>query len=344
MGGHLLAALREPPAYRGDVWVHTVKQCWNWMCSTLFVVLICMVQDASALTLRLQLQWIPQAQFAGYYVAQNLGWYEEAGLDVEILPHGPEFAPHRLLAEGQADIAVINLSEALQLIDSGVELVNLQQFKRTSTLVFVALASSNITSPSDLGRLRVARWDHFAAQSEAMFRRYDIKPDVVSQAASMAPLREGAVDVAMATRYNELVQLYLGGLDQDDVIVIALADHVTDLPEDGIYVRLDQWQAHQQPLREFVAITRRGWQYAFDHPEYAVNLVLRRARQAGVETNEAHQMLMLEVLRDLYLDESGQLHDGEMAYDVFVAAWQLLRHYDVIKGDDMPSFEHFYQR
>lgn len=321
-----------------------VKQHWSRVCCTLFVVLFCMAQDASAVTFKLQLQWVPQAQFAGYYVAHDRGWYQEAGLDVEILPHGPEFPPQRLLAEGQADIAVMNLSEALQLIDAGVELVNLQQFKRTSSLVFVALASSNIASPNDLGQLRVARWDHFAAQTEALFRRYGIKPEVVSQAASMAPLRAGAVDVAMATRYNELVQLYLGGLDEDDVIVIALADHVANMPEDGIYVRLDQWQAHQQALRQFVDITRRGWQYAFDHPEYAVSLVLRRARQAGLQTNEAHQMLMLEVLRDFYLDESGQLHDGDMAQDDFEEAWQLLRHYDVIKGDVMPSFEHFYQR
>jgi len=108
-------------------------------------------------TFRLQLQWVPQAQFAGYYVAQDLGWYEKAGLDIEILPHGPEFPPNKIMAQGQAEIAVLNLSEALQLMDDGIELVNLQQFMRTSSLVFVALTDSDIATPQDLDGRRVVR-------------------------------------------------------------------------------------------------------------------------------------------------------------------------------------------
>jgi NitT/TauT family transport system substrate-binding protein len=308
------------------------------------IALFFMPLSASALTLRLQLQWVPQAQFAGYYVAQDLGWYEQAGLDVEILPHGPEFPPTQIMADEAADIAVFNLSEALQLMDAGVQLVNLQQFKRVSSLVFVALASSNISTPSDLDGLRVARWSYFSAKSEAFFRRYGIKPEIVNQGASMAPLRSGAVDVAMATRYNELVQLYLGGLDQDDLVVLPFADHVASMPEDGIYVRLQQWQLHEQALRQFVEITRRGWQYAFDHPDEAIRAVMQRAYKAGVETNQGHQMLMLAALRDYYLEESGQLHDGQLDQNDFALAWRLLRDNDMVRGDDTPSYQQFHQR
>jgi len=160
----------------------------------------------------------------------------------------------------------------------------------------------------------------------------------------MMPLRVGAVDAAMATRCNELVQLYLGGLDPDELIVMPLAEHVANMPEDGIYVRRELWQSKQQALRQFVGITRRAWQYAFDHPAYAIESVMRRAHQAGVQTNKAHQMLMLSVLRDFYLEESGQLHDGQMGHEHFVSAWKLLRNYDVIEGDDMPSYQQFHQR
>ncbi len=295
-------------------------------------------------TLRLQLQWVPQAQFAGYYVAQDLGWYEQAGLDVEILPHGPEFPPGKALASDEADVAVFNLSEALQLMDQGVALVNLQQFKRQSSLVFVALADTGIVTPNDLDGRLIARWNHFGAQSEALFRRYGVKPKVVNQGFSMAPLRAGVVDAAMATRYNEMVQLYLGGLDEEDMVVLALADHITSLPEDGIYVRTEQWQAHEQALSAFVEVTRRGWQYAFDHPDQAIDSVMRRARDAGLQTNRAHQTLMLSVLRDFYLDDQGQLHDGQMYEDDFNRAWQLLRQYEVIRGQNIPTHEEFHKR
>ena len=321
-----------------------IKWYGSRVCCAIFIVFICIPQNVGAFTLRLQLQWTPQAQFAGYYLADDLGWYQQAGLDVQILPHGPDFPPNQVMAAQQADVVVLNLSEALQLMDAGVELVNLQQFKRTSSLVFVALASSNILKPSDLDGLRVARWHHFSALSEALFRRYQINPEIVDQGASMAPLRSGAVDAAMATRYNELVQLYLGGLDPDDLIVFPLADHVPSMPEDGIYVRLEQWRSHEPALRQFVQITRRAWQYAFDHPDEAIQAVMKRANEAGAQTNKGHQMLMLSVLRDFYLDESGQLHDGQMDQADFAVAWQLLRNYDMIKSEQMPSYQQFHQR
>ncbi|SIT65651.1 NitT/TauT family transport system substrate-binding protein [Ectothiorhodosinus mongolicus] len=299
---------------------------------------------ASAQTFSLQLQWVPQAQFAGYYVAYDKGWYADAGLNVRILPHGPEFSPTRLMADGYVDIGVFNLGEALQLVDSGIAIVNIHQFKQTSSLVLVAMADAGILVPEDLDGLRVSRWTSFAAQPDALFSLYGIRPQVFDQGASMAILTSGAVDVAMATRYNEMVQLYLNGLEREDLIVLPLANHGVNMPEDGIYVRLREWEEREDALRKFVEISRRGWQYAFENPDYAVETVIWRAQEAGHETNEAHQRLMLSVLRDFYLDESGRLHEGQLNPNDYRLAWELLRGQGMVRGEQIPDFNHFNRR
>lgn len=299
---------------------------------------------AAADSLRLQLQWVPQAQFAGYYLAQDMGWYAEAGLQLEILPHGPEHPAAATLADGTADIGVFNLAEALQLLDAGHAVVNLQQFKRQSTLVLVSRRSTGIRTPEDLAGRRVARWSGFALQPDALFRRHDVTPEIIDQGASMALLSSGAVDVAMATSYNEMVELYLGGLDADELHTMPLADYGVGLPEDGIYVRAADLQERARAFAAFVAVSRRGWQHAFNDPEAALDAVMQRTRAAGRQTNRAHQALMLAALRDFYLDQQGELHDGALAADEYLRAWELLRIGGLVEASVAPPFASFKQR
>lgn len=235
----------QPRRTTWGAWLALLPLCW-------------LPLTLAAETLRLQLQWVPQAQFAGYYLAQDMGWYAAAGLQLEILPDGSEHSPAPLLADGTADIGVFNLAEAMQLLDAGHAVVNLQQFKRESSLVLVSRRATGLRTPEDLAGRRVARWDGFAIQPDALFRRNDVSPEIIEQGSSMALLSSVAVDVAMATGCNEMVGLYLDGMDLDELHIMPLADHGVGLPEDGVYVREADWQSRFEVFAEFVAISRRG--------------------------------------------------------------------------------------
>ncbi|PYG00416.1 NitT/TauT family transport system substrate-binding protein [Thioalkalivibrio sp. ALE21] len=275
--------------------------------------------------LRVQPHWVPQAQFAGFYLAQDRGEYATAGLDVEILPHGPDHPAPRALASGEADIALLYLVQALELREVGVEVVNVAQLLHESSLVMVSLAEHGIRTPEDLDGRRVARWDSFRGQPEALFRSHDVEPEIVDQGATMTALRTGAVEAATATLYNEMVELYLAGHDPDELETISLEEHGVGLAEDGVYVLASTLEERPEAVEAFVRASLRGWQQAFDEPEAAVDAVMERVRAQGEPSNRAHQHLMLEALRPLYLDDTGRLPAPVLDPEDYLMAHTLMR-------------------
>ena len=257
--------------------------------------------------LRLQLQWIPQAQFAGYYVAADKGWYAEAGLDLEILPHGAEISAGRVLVERRADVASLYVTQALRLWDEGHELVNIAQLIHATSLVLISLAERGIETPEDLDGRLLSRWPGFELQPDALFRNFAIEPTVIDQGSTMTGLLSGAVDVATATEFNEMHQVYLSGVNPDELNVIRFSEHMPGFVEDGLYVHADVLAQRREALARFVGATLRGWRYAFDHPEAAIDAVMRRAETVAQVTNRAHQTRMLATLKTLYTGADGQL-------------------------------------
>lgn len=250
--------------------------------------------------------WIPQAQFAGFYVAQDQGYYTEAGLDVAILQGGPERPVSQYLGRGEVDFAALFLSQAIELRGAGVPVVNLAQLIQRSSQLLVAHVDSGIEGPADLDGRRVAVWPDFIAQPRALFRRYDIEPEIVEQGASMGVFLHRGVDAASAMRYNEFQRLYLSGYEPDEFVVIELAAHGVGFPEDGIYTLEHSLASRPEVARSFVKASLLGWEYAFANPEEAIDSVMARVREAGVVSSRAHQKRMLEVLRDVYFEDEGQ--------------------------------------
>ncbi|MGM0553495.1 MAG: ABC transporter substrate-binding protein [Pseudomonadota bacterium] len=287
-------------------------------------------------TLRFQPHWVPQAQFAGFYLAKDHGWYADAGLEVEILPHGAEHPAADALAEDQADVALLYLSQALELRERGIDVVNVAQLIHESSLVLVALAETGILVPEDLDGRRVSRWASFSLQPEALFRLYGVDPETVDQGATMAALRTGAVAAATATRYNEMVELYLSGLDPDELDVIPLEEHGVGLAEDGIYVLESTFEDRPEAIRAFVAASLRGWEYAFEHPDAAIDAVMERVLRYGEPTNRAHQHRMLEALRPLYLDHAGQLRGPRLDPTDYRIAVSLMRNLGHLESEPVP--------
>lgn len=257
--------------------------------------------------LRLQLQWIPQAQFAGYYVAADKGWYAEVGLDVEILPHGAEISAGRVLAERRADVASMYVTQALGLWDDGHEVINIAQLMHATSLVLISLAERGIETPEDLDGRLISRWPGFELQPEALIRSFAIEPTVIDQGSTMTGLLSGAVDVAVATEFNEMNQVYLSGVDADELNVIRFSDFMPGFVEDGLYVHADVLATRRDTLARFVSATLRGWRYAFENPEEAIDAVMRRAETVAQVTNRAHQTRMLTTLKSFYTNADGQM-------------------------------------
>ena len=149
-------------------------------------------------------QWVPQAQFAGYYVAREKLFYQEHGIDLEIIDGGPASPADQMLKNGGADFATLWLSTAIAMRSQGIRLINIAQMVQRSALMLVAFKSSQITSPGDMAGKKVGMWGPiFQIQPKALFAKYGIEVEPVRQSYSVNLFLRGGVDVASAMWYNE---------------------------------------------------------------------------------------------------------------------------------------------
>lgn len=245
-------------------------------------------------------QWQPQAQFAGYYVALDKGFYRNQGIDLNILRGGPESPPSRLLVEGQADFGTMFLSTAIQRSANGVQLVNLGQLVQCSSLMLVARKSSGISIPKDIEGKRVGIWGaEFQIQPLAFFRKHHLMVTVVPQASTVNLFLRGGVEVASAMWYNEYHMLLNAGIDPDELSTFFFFDYNMNFPEDGIYCLKTTLERDPELCCRFVQASLEGWRYAFEHPDEALDLVMKYVDEANIATDRTHQRWMLDRMRDL---------------------------------------------
>ncbi|MDY0307583.1 MAG: ABC transporter substrate-binding protein [Desulfovibrio aminophilus] len=260
----------------------------------------------------LLLQWLPQAQFAGYYVAQDKGFYREAGVDLKIRAGGPDTLASRELAEGEVEFATMFLATGVQRRAEGMPIVHLAQIVQRSALMLVARKDSGIVSPRDLGGRRVSIWDNeFQLQPMALFQRLGVIPELVPQGSTVNLFLRGGVAAVSAMWYNEYHTLLASGLDPSELTVFSFSDLELNYPEDGIYCLQTTWDEDPEMCRAVVAATLRGWRYAFDNPEEALEIMLSRMREARVPANRAHQRWMLARMRDIVMPAGNRRGGGE---------------------------------
>lgn len=244
-------------------------------------------------------QWSPQAQFAGYYVADTKGFFARRGLAVTILQGGAERPAGPHLAAGQVDFTTLFLTEGIALRDQGVPLVNIGQIVQRSALMLVARKAGGIRTPEDLNGRRVSVWDAFRLQPLAFFRRHQLEMTIIPQGRTLNLFLMGGVDAASAMWYNEYHTIINSGLETDEISTFLLADYGLNFPEDGIYCREETLQQNPGMVRAFVQACIEGWRYAFDHPDEAIDIVMGSVKAAKLPTNRAHQKWMLARMEDI---------------------------------------------
>ena len=247
-------------------------------------------------------QWVPQAQFAGYYVAFERGLYRHSDLDLTILRGGPDRPPCESLEKGEADFAVMFLSAGIVRRAQGIRIVNIAQMVQRSALMLVAKKSSGILSPEDLQGKKVGLWgEEFRVQPSAFFRKYGLSVKRVPQSTTLNLFLRGGVAAASAMWYNEYHMILNTGLDPDELTTFFLADHGINFPEDGIYCKEETFRKNPGLCVRFVKASVEGWKYAFAHPEESLDIVMKYVNEANVATNRVHQQWMLSRMKDIML-------------------------------------------
>jgi len=270
---------------------------------------------AAAAELRLMTflpQWLPQAQFAGYYVAYEKGFYRQEGLDLKILKGGPDFPAAAMLAAGKADFTTMFLSEALQHRDKNIPLLNIGQIMQRSGFILVAKKGRGINQPADLNNKKISMWPNFQIQPRAFFRKYNLNVKPVVQGATVNLFLRGGVDAASAMWYNEYHTIINAGINEDELTTFFFDRHGLNFPEDGIYVRRETFARDREACCRFVRATRAGWEYAFAHPEEATDIVMNYIRAAHLGSNRVHQRWMLARMKDLIQPADGRMPLGAL--------------------------------
>jgi NitT/TauT family transport system substrate-binding protein len=273
-------------------------------------------QARAAEKLTLQLKWVTQAQFAGYYVAQEKGFYKAEGLDVTIKSGGPDINPSQVLAGGGADVIVDWMPSALATREKGVPLVNIGQVFQKSGMMLTCRKDSGIKSPADFKGRTLGVW---FAGNEYPFLSWMAKlglkttggeggVKVVKQGFNVDPLLQRQADCVSTMTYNEYWQVVDGGLAEDKLVTFKYEDQGVATLEDGLYTTEKALAdpAMVARLGRFLRATMKGWSYAVANQAEAVKLVLKNDA-SGAQT-EKHQSRMLgEVARLLGADGSGKL-------------------------------------
>jgi NitT/TauT family transport system substrate-binding protein len=249
----------------------------------------------------LQLKWVTQAQFAGYYVALENGYYDDEGLNVTIRPGGPDIAPPQVIAGGGADVIVEWMPAALAAREAGLPLVNIAQPYQRSGMMLTCLADTGITGPEDFRGRTLGVW-FFG--NEYPFLSWmstlgipteggDDGVEVLRQGFNVDPLLQRQADCISVMTYNEYWQVIDAGIADDDLVTFKYEDQGVATLEDGLYVLEENLEDPDfvDRMARFVRASMRGWQWAVENPEDAAMIVLEYDETGAQQ--EHHQIRMM---------------------------------------------------
>lgn len=276
-------------------------------------------QALAADDVTLQLKWVTQAQFAGYYVALDQGFYEEEDLNVEIKPGGPDIAPVQVLTGGGADVMVDWMPSALAAREKGVPVVNIAQPFKSSGMMLTCLKESGVKTPEDFRGRTLGVWFY---GNEYPFLAWMAKlgiptdgseqgVEVLKQGFNVDPLLQKQADCISTMTYNEYWQIIDAGIKPEELITFKYEDQGVATLEDGLYVLEDKLkdEAFVDKMARFVRASMKGWKWAEENPDEAAMIVLDNDA-SGAQT-EKHQKRMMGEVAKLTAGSDGTLVEAD---------------------------------
>ena len=263
----------------------------------------------------LQLKWVTQAQFAGYYVAKAKGFYDEEGLNVTIKPGGPDIAPSQVIAGGGADVVIDWMPSALAAREKGLALVNIAQPFAASGMMLTCLKETGIKTPADFADKTLGVWFYgneypFLSWMSQLGLKTDGSAGgvtVLKQGFNVDPLLQKQAACISTMTYNEYWQVIEAGVKPEDLVTFKYQDEGVATLEDGLYVMEDKLAdpAFADKMVRFVRASMKGWKYAEANSDEAAMIVLEND-ETGAQTEE-HQKRMMGEIAKLTAGSNGAL-------------------------------------
>ncbi len=269
--------------------------------------------------LTLQLKWVTQAQFAGYYVALEKGFYEEAGLNVTIKPGGPDIAPTQVIAGGGADVTVEWMPAALAAREKGLPLVNIAQPFKSSGMMLTCLKETGIEGPESFPGRTLGVW-FFGNEYPFLSWMSSLGipteggeegVEVLKQGFNVDPLLQKQADCISTMTYNEYWQVIDAGITEDELVTFKYEDQGVATLEDGLYTLEENLEDPEMvdKLARFVDASMQGWKYAEENPDEAAEIVLEYD-ETGAQS-EQHQKRMMREIAKLTAGSNGALDPAD---------------------------------
>ena len=267
-------------------------------------------------------QWSAQAQFAGYYVAQEKGFYKQAGIDVEIVHPSVTQSAISRIRNNESQATTLQLAQAMDIIDNGIPLVNILQTSMNNALVIVSRRNKN---PLTQKGAKVGIWNAgFGQIAICMSIKEGLEYQWIPFASNINLFVSGAIDATLAMSYNEYYQLVQSGFIPTKDNVYRFCDHGYNVQEDGVYMARDYYLKHREQARRFAAASKKGWEWAAAHPEETLDIVMRYVQKEHIATNRVLQQLMLKDILRLQVDRESKKREFRLRPDMVKQASRLM--------------------
>lgn len=288
-------------------------------------------------------QWFPQAQFAGYYMAQELGIYNKYGLDVVFQHKPPQRKLISVLMDKNADFVTDFLSSGIKTRSNGTKIVDIGQISQRSALVFVARKGSGIKKLEDINGKKVGIWMvDFQEIPKALLEKHKIKAEIIPVVSGIELFLHGGIDVIAVMWYNEYHELLSSGINEDEITTFFFKDYNLDIPEDGIYCLQETYEKNPEMCRNFVRASIEGWQEAFKNKKMTLEIIRKYCRENHIPYNNAHQSWMLNRMEQLIvIPGEGEHIVGFLSPKVYLDTARKLKSTGVIRT--IPDYNDFYK-
>ncbi len=266
--------------------------------------------------------WIAQAQFAGYYIAKEKGFYREAGLNVIIQHPSLTSSAFNRLKTKQCDAAMFSMMSAMDFISQGIPLVNIFQDSMNSSNILV---SRRDTNPLKMKGKKVAIFNSDPNYlTYIMSKKEGMNYEWIRFTSNINLFLSGAVDATMVVSYNEYYLLQQAGYKLSEENIYRFSDHEYNIQENGVYVKRDYFMNHRETCQKFAQASRKGWEWAAAHPKEALDIVMKYVRHYNSPTNRVMQRLMLEEILRLQINHDTKKREFRVRKDMVEKASRLM--------------------
>jgi len=297
----------------------------------LMLTLLLQVQQGWAEKFIFTTAWTAQAQFAGYYVAKEKGFYKEIGLDVVIQHPSLTSSTLQRLETDKCDAAMFSLVSAIDLRSKGFPLINIFQESMNSSNILV---SRWCIPPMQMKGKKVGVFSSDPSYLLVIMNKMQhMDYHLVPFASGINVFLSGAVDATMAVSYNEYIELLQAGFNMPEEYIYRFCDHDYNIQEQGVYVKEEYFKTHRQQVMKFAIASQRGWEWAAAHPDEALDIVMRYVKDNKIATNRVKQKLMLKECLRLQIDRESKQREFRVRADMLTKASRMMKSCGLIQRE-----------